>query len=637
MKTDPSSPAQDAVCGRAVCNAAPIGRLPSGGVRGTIIPAEPHDSSPATPSANPNGIESSRFANPEGIESTSPGLASLRAYPGTGGVNDINPERVASSHSPFGTATATLLPAKMEDTVTGNRRSHHSSFAIRSADFLVRNLGLQLPLRHSSFLVATTLLFAGCSFAPKYDRPTIATPGTFKEMNPAEASATDGWKTAEPKDDALRGQWWELFQQPELNALEAQVTVTNNQTLAAALQNVFLAREVAKATWSGYFPTVSANPSATVSRSNLRAPTAGGSGGSSTGGSAGQQITSYTLPLEASWLPDFWGSVRNSVTANEIQAQASLGDLENMRLSIQGELAVDYFQLRSLDSQKLLLDATAGAYRDSLNLTRVLHKTGISSDQDVAQAETQLNTTLAQDTDLGIQRALLEHAIATLLGKPSAEFSLVPNALAARPIAIPYGVPSKLLERRPDIAASERRVAAANAQIGVARAAFFPTVTLSGELGLNGERIGSLASGPALLWSVGAAAAETLFDAGKRQAVTKQAWASYRASVANYRQTVLTAFQGVEDNLAALRVLSQELKQQADAVASSQRYLDLAKDRYRLGIDSYLNVITAQTTLLGNQRTLLNLQVEQIDDSVQLIENLGGGWDGSLTKTAVQR
>jgi len=497
--------------------------------------------------------------------------------------------------------------------------SSHSSFAIR----------------HSSFLLA--LLFAGCSFAPKYDRPTVATPGAFKEMTPAEAQATDGWKTAEPKDDALRGQWWGLFQQPELNALEAQVTVTNNQTLAAAFQNFLLAREVTKATWSGYFPTVSANPNATVSRSNLRTPTAGASGGSSAGGSAGHQITSYTLPLEASWQPDFWGSIRNAVKANELQAQASLGDLENMRLSIQGELAVDYFQLRSLDSQKLLLDATASAYRDSLNLTRVLHKTGIASDQDVAQAETQLNTTLAQATDLGIQRAQLEHAIATLLGKPASEFSLGAKALTAKPVAIPYAVPSQLLERRPDIAASERLVAAANAQIGVARAAFFPTITLSGELGLNGERIGGLASGPTLLWSVGAGAAETLFDAGKRQAVTKQAWASYRVSVANYRQTVLTAFQGVEDNLSALRILSQELKQQADAVASSQRYLDLAKDRYRLGIDSYLNVITAQTTLLGNQRTLLNLQVEQINDSVQLIENLGGGWDGSLTNTMVQR
>jgi NodT family efflux transporter outer membrane factor (OMF) lipoprotein len=422
-----------------------------------------------------------------------------------------------------------------------------------------------------------------------------------------------------------------------LNALEEQITVTNNQTLAAALQNFLLAREVMKATWSGYFPTVSADPGATVSRSNLGIPTTLAGTGSVTGGSAGKQVLSYTLPVEASWEPDFWGSVQNSVKANERQAQSSLADLENMRLTIQGELAVDYFQLRSSDSQKLLLDATLKAYQDSLNLTVVLHKTGIDSDQDVAQAETQLYTTQAQDSDLGIQRAQLEHAIATLLGQPASEFSLPTNALTAKPIAIPYGVPSQLLERRPDIAAAERLVASANAQIGVARSAFFPTITLSGEVGLSGERIGSLASGPALLWSVGATAAETIFDAGRREAVTKQAWATYRANVANYRQTVLTAFQGVEDNLAALRVLSNELKQQHDAVASSQRYLQLAVSRYRLGIDSYLNVITAQTTLLANQRTELTLQVEQIADSVQLIEDLGGSWDGSLTATMVKR
>jgi len=272
-----------------------------------------------------------------------------------------------------------------------------------------------------------------------------------------------------------------------------------------------------------------------------------------------------------------------------------------------------------------------------LNLEQVLHKTGIASDQDVAQAETELNTTLAQDTDLGIQRAELEHAIATLLGKPASEFSLQTNALTARPIAIPFGVPSRLLERRPDIAAAERRVAEANAQIGVARAAFFPTITLSGDIGFDGERVGNLSAGPALLWSLGGSAAETLFDAGKRQYATKQAWASYRVQVANYRQTVLTAIQGVEDNLATLRVLSQELKQQADAVDSAQRYLNLAKERYRLGIDSYLNVITAQTTFLSNQRTELNLELEQLTVSVQLIENLGGGWNGSLAATGEAR
>jgi NodT family efflux transporter outer membrane factor (OMF) lipoprotein len=480
--------------------------------------------------------------------------------------------------------------------------------------------------------LAAATLFAGCSFAPHYEKPAVETPAAYKELTPASANTTDGWKTAEPRDAALRGKWWELFEQPELNALEEQVTVTNNQTLAAALENFLIARDLLKETRAGYYPTVSADPSATLSRSNLRAP-----GATSSGGSAGQRVTSYALPLEASWQPDFWGSVRNSVKANAFEAQATLAVLENTRLSIQGELAADYFQLRELDSQKQLLDATTQAYRDSYNLNLVLHKTGIASDQDVAQAETQLNATLAQDTDLGIQRAQLEHAIATLLGRPASTFSLGTNALTARPIPIPYGVPAQLLERRPDIAAAERRVAEANAQIGVARAAFFPTITLSGNVGLDGEQIGSLSSGPALAWSLGAAAAETLFDAGRRQYATKQAWASYRLQVANYRQAVLTAIQGVEDNLSSLRVLSAELEQQKDAVASSQRYLNLAKDRYRLGIDSYLNVITAQTTLLGNQRTEMNLEAAQLTASVQLIEALGGGWNGSFAATSVGR
>jgi NodT family efflux transporter outer membrane factor (OMF) lipoprotein len=492
--------------------------------------------------------------------------------------------------------------------------------------------------RTAAALLAGAGILAGCSFAPDYKKPTAETPGTFREMTPAQAKVTDGWKTAEPNDTAIRGKWWEMFQQPELNALEEQITVTNNQTLAAALQNFIIAREITKETRSQYFPTVSAAPNANLSQSKLRAPTSSSSGGSSTGSSVpGQRVMTYSLPIDASWELDLWGSIRNSVKANTLEAQATLADLENMRLSIQGEVAVNYFQLRELDSQKQLLDDTVKAYQDSLNLTLVLHKTGIASDQDVAQAETQLNTTKAQSTDLGILRAQLEHAIATLLGRPASEFSIASNPLTAKPVAIPIGLPSQLLERRPDIAASERRVAEANAQIGVARAAFFPTVTLTGDIGYNGERIGSLSSGPALFWSVGGTAAETLFDAGRRRAVTKQSWASYRLQVANYRQTVLTAFQNVEDNLSALRILSVELQQQSAAVSSSQRYLNLAKERYRLGIDSYLNVVVAQTSVLNNQRTELNLRLTQLTSSVQLIEALGGGWDGTLTATTVSR
>jgi len=483
-------------------------------------------------------------------------------------------------------------------------------------------------------LLGSGMLFTGCSFAPHYEKPKIESPGAYKELTPAQAKDTDGWKTAAPNDYAMRGKWWEMFQQPELNALEEQITVTNNQTLAAELENFIIARDIMKETRSQLFPTVSADPNGTVARSSLRSPI---SSSFSVASTAGQTVYNYSVPLDATWEPDLWGSIRNSVKANALEAQATLGDLENMRLSIQGELAADYFTVRELDSQKQLLDATTNAYWDSLKLTMVLHKTGIASDQDVAQAETQLTTTMAQDTDLGIQRAQLEHAIATLLGKPAAEFSLGSNVLTAKPVAIPFGVPSQLLERRPDVAAAERRVAEANAEIGVARSAYFPAVTLSGDIGFDGERVGNLSSGPALAWSLGASAVETLFDAGRRGAVTDQAWATYRQKVDNYRQTVLTAFQNVEDNLASLRVLSQELQQQSAAVASSQRYLNLAKDRYRLGIDSYLNVITAQATLLGNQRTELNLKVSQMTASVQLIEALGGGWDGTLTATTVSR
>jgi len=480
-------------------------------------------------------------------------------------------------------------------------------------------------------MLSFALFASGCSFAPHYAKPSIQTPGAFKELTPAQAKATDGWKTAEPKDDAIRGKWWEMFGDTNLNALEDQVDISN-QTVAVALENFLSARAVVKQTRSEFFPTVSADPSVTRSRQSALTR---GQTSLSTNNTA-ITLTEYSLPLDASWEPDFWGSIRNTYKANKFEAQATLADLENTRLTIQSELAADYFTLRSLDSQKQLLDFTVHAYQNSLNLTRVLNKTGIDSDQDVAQAETQLNTTEAQATDLGIQRAQMEHAIALLIGQPASVFSITTNPLAAKPVAIPFGIPSQLLERRPDVAAAERRVAEANAQIGVARAAYFPTVTLSGSVGYESSSTANLFSGPAFIWSIGGSLAETIFDAGKRQAVTEQAWASYRGTVANYRETVLAAFQEVEDNLASLRILSQELQQQNAAVASSQRYLNLAVDRYKLGVDSYLNVITAQTTLLSNQRTALNLQMEQMTASVQLINALGGGWAGSHGMAAVK-
>ena len=328
----------------------------------------------------------------------------------------------------------------------------------------------------------------------------VQTPAAFKELTPEQSKETDGWKTAEPKDDVIRGQWWEMFHEPELNAFESQVVVSN-QTVAAALANFLAARAVVKQARSQYFPTVTASPS--VTRSRQSSP--------SSSSPTSSTFTEYSLPFDASWELDFWGRIRNTVKANSLEAQATLADLENVRLTVQAEVAVDYFQLRVLDAQKQLLDATVLAYQESLKLTQAQYDAGLASGQDVAQAETQLNITLAQATDLGIQRAQLEHAIAMLLGQPASSFSIATNPLTANPVAIPFGVPSQLLERRPDVAAAERRVAEANAQIGVARAAYFPTITLSGSAGYQSTSVGNLFSGPSLVWSVGATTGANTF------------------------------------------------------------------------------------------------------------------------------
>jgi NodT family efflux transporter outer membrane factor (OMF) lipoprotein len=478
---------------------------------------------------------------------------------------------------------------------------------------------LKAETRMTVIALACLALFAGCSFAPKYAKPVVQTPAAFKELAPEQFKEVEGWKAAEPKDDMIRGKWWDMFHEPELNALEDQATVSN-QSVAAALANFLAARAVVKQARSQYFPTVTASPSVTRARQSSLTTQSSSSPTPFT-------VTEYSLPFDASWELDFWGRIRNTVKANSFEAQATLADLKNVQLTVQAELAADYYQLRVLDAQRPLLDAAVLAYERSLKLTQVQQDTGLASGQDVAQAETQLEITRAQATDLGVLRAQLENAIATLLGKPASSFSIATNALAAKPVAMPFGVPSQLLERRPDIAAAERRVAEANAQIGVARAAYFPTITLSGSAGFQSTSLGNLMSAQGLVWSVGATMAQTLFDAGKRKAVTEQARAIYQGTVANYRQTVLTAFQEVEDNLSALRILSQELQQQNAAVESSQRYLKLASDRYQSGIEIYFDVITAQTTLLSNQRTALNLRMQQMTASVQLVKALGGGWE----------
>ncbi len=467
-----------------------------------------------------------------------------------------------------------------------------------------------------SLVVGVCCLSSGCSFAPKYQRPAVQTPAAFKELSPQSPEATNLWKIAQPSDAVLRGKWWEAFTNTQLNALEEQVAVSN-QNVAAAFANSLSARALVKEARAQLFPTLAANPVVTRSRQFAGSQ------------SSYPTVNDYSLPLDASWQPDFWGRIRNTVNANTFGAQATAADLENTRLTSQAELASDFFQLRGQDALKQLFDETVRAYQESLDLTKVRFQTGIASDEDVAAAETQLETAAAQATNLGILRAQLEHAIALLIGKPPVAFSIPVEPLNVSPPVAPVGVPSELLERRPDIAAAERRVAAANAQIGIAKAAYYPAITLSASGGFESSSISSLLNWSSRVWSVGAGLGETIFDAGQRKATVQQFQAAYDGTVATYRQTVLTAFQQVEDELATLRILARQVEQQEAAVKSSERYLALAMHRYKLGIDSYLNVIVAQATYLSNRQTLVNLQIQQMTTSVQLVEAVGGGWDAS--------
>jgi NodT family efflux transporter outer membrane factor (OMF) lipoprotein len=475
-----------------------------------------------------------------------------------------------------------------------------------------------------SCLLGAGGFFAGCNLAPKYQPPAVQTPAAFMELTPQSAEATNLWKIAQPSDALIRGNWWEIFNNTQLNALEAQVAVSN-QNVAAAFANFLSARAIVKEARAQLFPTLTANPAVTRARQQVPGSPAGGA-----------TFTTYSLPLDASWQPDFWGRIGNTVKADSLEAQATAGDLQNTRLAAQAELAMDFFQLRSQDRLIRLYNDTVKAYRDSLTLTKVRRRTGIVSDEDVSQAETQLETTEAQATNLGILRAQLEHAIAILIGKPPAGLSIPFEPLATSPPAPPLSVPSRLLERRPDIAAAERRVAEANARIGIAKAAYYPNVTLSASGGFESAATSSLLNWSSRVWSVGAGLAETLFDAGLRKATVQQFRAAYDNTVATYRQTVLTAFQQVEDDLAALRILARQIEQQETAVKSSKIYLDLSLLRYTQGIDSYLNVILAQTTLLANQQTLVTLRTQQMTASVQLVQAIGGGWDASQMPSAKQ-
>jgi NodT family efflux transporter outer membrane factor (OMF) lipoprotein len=450
---------------------------------------------------------------------------------------------------------------------------------------------------------------AGCMVGPDYVRPTAPVPEAYREMA--------GWKRAEPRDAIARGRWWEMFGDPELNALAARVEISN-QNIRIAEANFRQAQALAQQARAGLFPTVGASTTAFRSQS----PSLSNQPSFATG-----PVNNFNLNLNASWELDLWGRVRRGIESGEASWQASAADLESVRLSAQAALVQNYLALRITDVQRRVLEETVAAYQRTLELTQNRYAAGVAARVDVVQAEVQLKSAQAQLVDIGVDRALLEHAIATLVGEPASNLSITRAPLVARLPDIPVGVPSALLERRPDIAAAERSVAAANAQIGVAQAAFYPTLTLSAAGGFRSTSFADWLTVPSRFWSLGAALAQTIFDGGLRQAVSDQAIAAYDGQVATYRQTVLTGFQQVEDHLAQLRLLEEEARFQNDAASGAMRSVELTTNQYKGGVVSFLNVIAAQTIALNNERAAVAIQGRRLAASVALVTALGGGWD----------
>jgi len=456
-------------------------------------------------------------------------------------------------------------------------------------------------------------LFVGCAVGPKYHPPVVQAPPAYKEVG--------DWKPAQPNDQNLGGEWWKIFNDPQLDELEAQVNVSN-QNLKAAEAQFRQARAAVRYNRADYFPTVTAGLSGSRTRVSSRRPPPHGI-------SNGTTENDFILPVDVSYQADVWGRIRKNVESYREQAQASAADLAAVNLSMHADLAIDYFQARSLDAQEQLLNSTVKQYEQALELNQSRFDGGIASEVEVQQAKTQLQTTRAAAIDVGVLRAQFEHAVAILIGKPPAGFSLPPLPLNAPPPRIPVSVPSELLERRPDIAAAERRMASANAQIGVAMSAYYPVIGLGASGGFESASITTLLNGPSGWWSFGLSALGTIFDGGRRHALTDQARAAYDLQVATYRQNVLTAFQQVEDNLAAVRILENEAKVQDEAVVAAQRSLDLSITRYKGGVTSYLEVTTAQSAALADQVTAVNILGRRMANTVLLIQALGGGWDRS--------
>jgi NodT family efflux transporter outer membrane factor (OMF) lipoprotein len=468
-----------------------------------------------------------------------------------------------------------------------------------------------------SVLIPCAVVFcAACSVGPKYQRPAAPVTPAFKEL-----PGSDQWKTASPSDANLKGKWWEMFGDPQLNQLEEMVSV-NNQTVKQAEAQFRTATALARLAHAGYFPTIGSSPSFLASGT-------GRSFTSSTGTRAAGTSHIFQLPFSASWEPDFWGRVRLSTEYETEQAQSAAALIENARLSIQSTLAQTWFNLLGTDMQIALLNDTIAGYETYLALTINRYKGGVAAKSDVTLAQTQLATTRAQATDLYQSRTQFEHAIAVLTGRPPAEVEFAPGKIAGPPPTIPTGVPSQLLERRPDIASAERLIAAANANIGIAQTAFYPTLTLAASAGIQNTSLVNLFTWPSRVWSVGPTLAQTLFDFGRRKATEQEFQAQYDAQVASYRQTVLSAFQEVEDNLSALRVLAQESVEQDAAVAAAEQSLALETARYKAGTDTYLNVITTQQLALSDERAAVSILQRRMISAVALVAALGGGWDAA--------
>lgn len=479
----------------------------------------------------------------------------------------------------------------------------------------------------STWMIAVSVLtasLAGCRVGPDYVRPAAPLAPEFKEALPTNFKASDGWKVAQPSDAKLKGDWWTLFNDPELNELEAQIDPAN-QTLKQAEANFRAARAAIRYYRASMAPTIGTDPSIGALRNSSNQPYFNKT-------IANKTMGDFTLPIDLNYEVDLWGRIRRSVTQSREQAQASAADLETTRLSLHAELAIDYFNLRSADAQRKLLDDTVSAFRDALQLTEDRYNGGAAPLSDVTQAKTQLQTAQVQATDVDILRADYEHAIAMLIGKAPAQVTLPRNPVTvAGPIlpSVPGVLPSQLLERRPDIASEERRMAAANEQIGIAQAAFYPTLSLSAAAGFTGTSALNWFNWPSRFFAVGPTFSQTIFDHGRRRATTDIAHADYDATIASYRQTTLTAFQQVEDNLNALHGLETEAGQQQEATVSAGQSLDLFNTRYEGGVDTYLQVITWQTALLQNERNDIDITRRRLEASVLLIKALGGGWDTS--------